>query len=146
MGLTKDQLAWNKQVKEMCNKGLDPSALLENTNVELSSFSISPSLKEIYTELKSRLLIFGKDIQIESKKKYIAFKAKKSFVDIEFLKESIKGHINLKKGQLNDPKKICRDVSKVGHFGNGDYEILIDSSNDIPYFMSLAKQSFKINS
>jgi predicted transport protein len=26
---------------------------------------------------------------------------------------------------LNDPKKIARDVSNMGHWGNGDYEIKI---------------------
>ena len=36
----------------------------------------------------------------------------------------------MKKGTLNDPKKIARDVSNIGHWGNGDYEIKIkDSSN-----------------
>ena len=26
-------------------------------------------------------------------------------------------------GKLDDPKNICRDVSKVGHWGAGDYEL-----------------------
>ena len=27
----------------------------------------------------------------------------------------------MKKGNLNDPNKLTRDVSSVGHWGNGDY-------------------------
>jgi predicted transport protein len=54
--------------------------------------------------------------------------------------------INLHKGELNDPKKITRDVSKTGHWGNGDYELQIDSDDELEYIMSLVRQSLKKNS
>ena len=64
--------------------------------------------------------------------KYIAFIHKKNFVDIVLYKSNLTLFLNMKKGSLNDPKKIARDVSNIGHWGNGDYEIKIkDSSNFI---------------
>ena len=52
---------------------------------------------------------------------------------------------NLSKGELDDSKKLARDVSKIGHWGNGDYELQISSDEDFEYIMSLIKQSYKRN-
>jgi predicted transport protein len=48
--------------------------------------------------------------------------------------------INAKYGQINDSKKLARDVSKIGHRGYGDYELNIENDNDLEYVMSLIKQ------
>lgn len=49
--------------------------------------------------------------------------------------------INLKKGKLDDPKQITRDVSSTGHWGNGDYELIISDTANLEYIMSLVKQA-----
>ena len=48
-------------------------------------------------------------------------------------------------GELEDPKQLARDVSNTGHWCNGDYEIRISSDNDLPYVLSLIKQSINKN-
>jgi len=53
--------------------------------------------------------------------------------------------INLTKGELDDSKNLTRDVSATGHWGNGDYELQIDSDEDLEYILSLIKQSIKKN-
>lgn len=49
--------------------------------------------------------------------------------------------VNVKNGLLDDAKKIARDISNIGHWGNGDYEIKINSDKDLEYIMSLVKQA-----
>jgi predicted transport protein len=49
--------------------------------------------------------------------------------------------INLKKGTLDDSKAIARDVSDVGHWGNGDYQIQVSDTKFLKYIMSLVKQA-----
>jgi predicted transport protein len=34
-----------------------------------------------------------------------------------------------------------RDVSTTGHWGNGDYELVITNSNDLEYILYLIKQA-----
>ena len=34
-----------------------------------------------------------------------------------------------------------RDVSNIGHWGNGDYELVIKNTDDLEYIMSLIKQA-----
>ena len=53
--------------------------------------------------------------------------------------------MNLKSGELDDSKGISRDVSNVGHWGNGAYEVKLKNYDEIDYIMSLLKQSFNKN-
>ena len=59
---------------------------------------------------------------------------------------AMKVFINLAKGKLDDPLHLARDVSKIGHWGNGDYEILVRKEDELQYIMTLVTQSFKENS
>jgi predicted transport protein len=42
-------------------------------------------------------------------------------------------------------QKIARDISNIGHWGNGDYEVKFRESNDIGYILSLVRQSYEVN-
>ena len=45
----------------------------------------------------------------------------------------------------NDPQKIARDLSSIGHWGNGDYEVKFNESKDVGYILSLIRQSYEMN-
>jgi predicted transport protein len=53
--------------------------------------------------------------------------------------------LNIHKATLNDPKKLARDVSSVGHWGNGDYEVIIKDSTNLEYALTLIMQSYDKN-
>lgn len=101
-------------------------------------------IKEVYQKLKEEILNLG-DIDIEYKKFYIAFKGNTNIVDAEIYNSKIKLFINMKAGTLNDPMKIAKDMSKLGHHGNGDYAVYINSEEDIENVIPLIKQSLKSN-
>lgn len=105
---------------------------------------VTEETKELYERVKNAILNLD-NIEVKPKKFYIAFVAGTNIVDIQIQKNGLKLWLNLKKGQLDDPKGISRDVSSVGHHGNGDYEIQIKTDEDIEYIMSLIKQSLKQN-
>jgi predicted transport protein len=48
----------------------------------------------------------------------------------------------MKKETLNDPNRFTKDVSTVGHWGNGDYSMIIKADSDLDYVMFLIKQSY----
>ena len=103
----------------------------------------SDEMKELYEKFKNSIMNLHYDLGVQPKKDYIAFKFKKNIADISALKNSLKLWINLKKGKLDDPKKIARDVSNIGHWGNGDYEISIKNDHELEYIMSLIKQAIE---
>ena len=105
---------------------------------------VSDNIKRVYEELKTRILELD-DIDVEAKKLYIAFKGIRNIADIELHKNKLKIYINMKKGALNDPLKLTKDISGIGHWGNGDYCIIIDKKDDIDNVIPLIKQSLKVN-
>jgi len=100
------------------------------------------SIKELYFTLKERIVNLG-EVDIVPRSTYIGFKRKTNFVDIDFQKGNLWLWINLPKGKLDDPKGISRDISTIGHYGNGDYEVKVFPDTDIDYVMFLINQSFK---
>jgi len=102
----------------------------------------SDEIGELYEKFKNAILQLADDIEVKPKKMEIGFKRSgKIFADITILKKSLKIWINLKKGNLDDPKKIAEDVSEKGHWGNGDYQLHADSDKNLEYIMSLIKQA-----
>ena len=51
--------------------------------------------------------------------------------------------LNMKLADVDDPKKLCEDISEVGHLGYGDVRVVLTSADDLPYVMSLVRQSFE---
>lgn len=105
---------------------------------------VSDNIKRVYEELKTRILELD-DIDVEAKKLYIAFKGIRNIADIELHKNKLKIYINMKRGSINDPLKLAKDISGIGHWGNGDYCIIIDKMDDIDNIIPLIKQSLKVN-
>lgn len=96
----------------------------------------------LYNKYKTAIINLTNDVEIVPKKVYIAFKKdKRNICDIEIQNKGLKMTINVKTGSLDDAKKLARDISKIGHWGNGDYEVKIDSDKDLEYIMSLVKQA-----
>ena len=65
-------------------------------------------------------------------------------VDIHLQKKALKIWLNTSFGSLDDSRLIARNVSNIGHWGNGDYEIQISNDDDLEYIFSLIKQLYKI--
>lgn len=102
----------------------------------------SDDIKELYEIYKQAILNLASDLEIKPKKLEIGMtKNGKIFSDIVFLKSGLKIFINLKKGDLDDPKNLMRDVSNIGHWGNGDYEVIVNDTKNLEYLMSLIKQA-----
>lgn len=99
------------------------------------------NIAELYQKFKNGIINLSDDIELQPKKDYIAFKKGKNISDITILQKSLKIWINLKKGKLDDPKKLAEDVSSKGHWGNGDFQIQVDNDNNLEYIMSLIKQA-----
>lgn len=98
---------------------------------------------ELYEKFKKAILNLADGIEIIPQKFYIAFKKGSNISDIEMQKKGLKIFINTKIGTLDDPKGLAKDVSNIGHRGNGDFQIQIENDKDLEYIMSLIKQVIK---
>lgn len=100
----------------------------------------SEEIIELYETYKNAILNLASDIEVYPKKMYIAFKKDKNIADVHIQQKGLKIWINIHKGGLDDPKNLTNDVSCKGHWGNGDYEIIVSDTSNLEYIMSLIKQ------
>jgi predicted transport protein len=104
----------------------------------------SDELAELYEKYRDAILNLDSNIEIKPQKFYIALKKDNTNIAcLELQKKRLKIFVGAKIGTLDDSKGIAKDVSKIGHYGTGDYEIHIEDDKDLEYIMSLIKQVIK---
>ncbi len=102
--------------------------------------------RELYEILKERLINLHDNVTLNPRKHFVGFKVDgNTFCDVVLQGKSLKIYLNLKSGQLEDLKNLARDVSNVGHWGNGAYEVKMNDTEEIDYILSLIKQALKKN-
>ena len=95
-------------------------------------------VSELYDRFRSAIMNMIDGVEVKPQKMYIAFKRdNRNLVDINIQNAGLKLFINVKAGKLDDPKGLARDISKVGHWGNGDYEVHVSDTKNLEYILSL---------
>ena len=111
---------------------------------DLGQYDFSNGLVEIlYQKLHEAILQVEPKAKVEYKKLYIAYKLKTNFVDIVVQKSRLRLAINLDFDEVYDPSGICRDVTDLGRWGNGDVEIGFDSLSMLDSVMEIIKQAIE---
>lgn len=80
----------------------------------------------------------------EFKKLYVAYKMDTNFVDIVFQKQRLRISVNMKFSEVIDPKGICRDITDLGRWGNGDVELYMEHTSDVDQIMEIVEQSYRL--
>ena len=101
----------------------------------------SDETRELYYKFKDAVLNLADDIQVIVNKQYIAFRKGVNILCVVIQKKQIRMWIGVKAGMLDDAKGIAKNVSNVGHWGTGDYEVAVTDDKDLEYIMSLVKQA-----
>ena len=99
--------------------------------------------RELFDSIRKEILALDPCVTEHFLKLYIAYKADTNFVDIVPQRKGLRISLNMRFMDLTDSKGICKDVTKVGRWGNGDVEVLLASKDEIQYVMGLIRQSFE---
>jgi len=99
--------------------------------------------RELFDALRAEILALDECVHEEILKLYIAYKAETNFVDVVPQAKRLRLSLNLPFPELEDPRGLAKDVSKVGRWGNGDVEIRLEKNEDIPYVMGLVRQALE---
>jgi len=97
---------------------------------------------ELFDTFRKRVLNLDASVNEEVRKVYIAFKTTTNFVDVVPQKARLRLTLNMKFNEIYDPKGLCRDVTELGRWGNGDVEVYLSSPDQLDDIMALVKQSF----
>jgi len=79
-------------------------------------------MQPLFHALRQNILALDPCMTEEIVKSYIAFKAETNVVDVVAQARQLRLSLNMKFHDLRDPKGITRDMTSIGHYGNGDVE------------------------
>lgn len=102
-------------------------------------------LKSLFEAFRERIFALNADGDILEKasKIYVSYKHGKNFCEVAFLANSMKIWLDIPFSDIDDPNKICRDVSKVGHHGTGHTETKLSNLSELDNVMFLVEQSYR---
>ena len=104
---------------------------------------LSGDMQALFDEFRRQVLALDPCVTEEFLKVYVAYKAETNFVDVVPQVRRLRLSLNMHFSEINDPKRICKDVSNIGRWGNGDVEVGLSSLEELPYVMGLIRQSFE---
>jgi uncharacterized protein with ParB-like and HNH nuclease domain/predicted transport protein len=100
-------------------------------------------VRSLYTALRTEVLALDPCVAEEVLKLYIAFKAETNFVDVVPQATRLVLSLNISLPELEDPRSLCKDVSQIGHWGNGDVEFALESTDQLAYAVGLVRQALE---
>lgn len=96
--------------------------------------------KDLYQKFRNQVLALDENIKEEFLKLYVAFKLDTNVVDVVPQAAGLRLSFNCKFDQLHDPRRLCKDVTNLGRWGNGDAELKVTEVADLPYAIELIQQ------
>jgi uncharacterized protein with ParB-like and HNH nuclease domain/predicted transport protein len=100
-------------------------------------------MRTLFESLRVELLALDANMMEEILKLYIAYKAETNVVDVVPQANRLRLSINMPFPELSDPKRMAKDVTNLGRWGNGDVEVGLSRKEDIPYVLGLVRQSLE---
>ena len=108
----------------------------------IDSYDMNAFTKLLFDMIDRRICNLSPDVKREFKKLYIAYKLDTNFVDIVVQKQRLRISLNMKFSEVHDPKGLCRDVTDIGKWGNGDVEVFLEHTSEIDDVMELIEQAY----
>lgn len=105
---------------------------------------LTENIHPIFDAFRKAVLSLDPCVSEEFLNSYIAYKAESNFVDVVPQAKRLRLTLNMHFNELNDPKGLCKDVSGLGHWGNGDVEVGLSSLEDLPYVIGLVRQALEL--
>lgn len=110
----------------------------------LETYDTNVFTKTLFEVLDRRIQNLSPDVKREFKKLYVAYKLDTNFVDIVFQKQRLRISVNMKFSEVIDPNGICRDITGLGRWGNGDVELYMEHTSDVDQIMEIVEQSYRL--
>ncbi len=110
----------------------------------LETYDTNVITKRLFEVLDRRIRNLSPDVKREFKKLYVAYKLDTNFVDIVFQKQRLRITLNMKFSEVIDPNGICRDITGLGRWGNGDVELYMEHTSDVDRVMEIVEQSYRL--
>lgn len=99
--------------------------------------------RDLFEAFRTEVLKLDPCVGEEFLKLYVAYKAETNFVDVVPQAKQLRLSLNMGFAEISDPRGMCKDVSGLGRWGNGDVEVRFSTLDELPYITGLVRQSLE---
>ncbi len=106
-----------------------------------------PALSDLFESLKEFLLNLGDDVTAKTLKWYLAFRRLRNFacVEVQPNKQCVLVFVKVDLGKHQIAERFTRDVTNIGHYGAGNLELTIRSTDELELAKPLIFESYESN-
>lgn len=105
----------------------------------------SKEILTLYEDIRNYVLSLGDDITENQLKHYVAFKKIKNIVCVEILKNWLTLYLKLDASTIDYEDGFTQDVTKLGHHGTGDVQVIIRNRTDYEKARALLDRAYNEN-
>jgi predicted transport protein len=105
---------------------------------------LSAQLRPLFDAFRKAVLALDPCVTEEFLKLYVAYRAETNFVDVIPQAKRLRLSLNMRFAEINDPHGICKDVTGLGRWGNGDVEVGFSKPEELPYVLGLVRQALEL--
>jgi len=105
---------------------------------------LAAGMRPVFNAFRKAVLALDPCVSEEFLKLYVAYKAETNFVDVVPQAKRLRLSLNMRFADVNDPKGLCKDVTNLGRWGNGDVEVGLSDMDELPYVIGLVRQSLEL--
>lgn len=131
-----NKISKNKTIEKV-SKEIKVYTVEDHTN------DINKKIVDLFEVLRDKILAINDNIEERAKKKYIAYRTQSAFLYLHLQQGQIKLHLIVPADKLEDPRKMARDVTNIGHYGGGITEVILNNEDDLNYVFDLIEQSYR---
>jgi predicted transport protein len=98
----------------------------------------------LFDAFREAVLALDPCVSEEFLKLYFAFKAETNSVDVVPQAKRLRLSLDMRFADVNDPNRLCKDVTGIARWGNRDVEIGLSKLDELPYVIGLVRQSLEL--
>ncbi|MFT4712918.1 MAG: hypothetical protein ACI8W1_001399 [Candidatus Azotimanducaceae bacterium] len=99
--------------------------------------------KDLFDKFRVEVINLDQCVAEEFLKLYVAYKAETNFVDVVPQAGGLRLSLSLNFPEVDDPRGMCKDVTNLGRWGNGNVEVHLDHEENLNYVVGLVSQALE---
>ena len=105
--------------------------------------NLDDNILELFNTVRDYIVTLDSLIEEIPKKNYIAYKTIQNFVCLQTYRKKLTLYLKLNADEVNPMPKQGRDVKEIGHFGTGNFELIIKDMADFEDTKYLINEAYK---
>ncbi len=104
---------------------------------------LSNELRELSEAFRNQILNLDASVEEEYRSQSLIYKSIDDFVSVVPQQGELILYLNIPSDEIDDPKGLCEDVSRISHPGIGDLKVILPSRTSLGDILDLVHQSFE---